>query len=89
MRSHERIPLALQWAGKVGVKAATPGHPGSDVSLVGRPKPWWFETFLVCAPIGPLTEPCHIALAAAFLAARPRSRVTGTVLTAGGGHFAI
>jgi NAD(P)-dependent dehydrogenase (short-subunit alcohol dehydrogenase family) len=89
VRSHERIPPALRWAGKVGVEAATPGHPGIDVSLVGRPKPWWFETWLVGAPIGRLTEPCQIVLAVAFLAARPRSRVTGTVLTVGGGHLAI
>ena len=81
--------LAVEWAGRVRVNAVAPGYTATELTLLGRSKPEWFETWLAGIPMGRLAEPREIALAVAFLASDAASYVTGTVLTVDGGYTAI
>lgn len=81
--------LAVEWAGSVRVNAVAPGYTATELTLLGRSKPEWFETWLAGIPMGRLAEPREIALAVAFLASDAASYVTGTVLTVDGGYTAI
>lgn len=81
--------LAVEWAGKVRVNAVAPGYTATELTLLGRSKPEWFNTWLTGIPMGRLAEPREIALAVAFLASDAASYVTGTVLTVDGGYTAI
>ncbi|PZQ95937.1 MAG: 3-oxoacyl-ACP reductase [Cereibacter sphaeroides] len=81
--------LAAEWAGRVRVNAVAPGYTATELTLLGRSKPEWFNTWLAGIPLGRLAEPREIALAVAFLASDAASYVTGTVLTVDGGYTAI
>jgi NAD(P)-dependent dehydrogenase (short-subunit alcohol dehydrogenase family) len=81
--------LAVEWAGRVRVNAVAPGYTATELTLLGRSKPEWFETWLAGIPMGRLAEPREIGLAVAFLASDAASYVTGTVLTVDGGYTAI
>lgn len=81
--------LAVEWAGRVRVNAVAPGYTATELTLLGRSKPEWFDTWLAGTPMGRLAEPREIALAVAFLASDAASYVTGTVLTVDGGYTAI
>lgn len=81
--------LAVEWAGKVRVNAVAPGYTATELTLLGRSKPEWFDTWLLGIPMGRLADPREIALAVAFLASDAASYITGTVLTADGGYTAI
>jgi NAD(P)-dependent dehydrogenase (short-subunit alcohol dehydrogenase family) len=81
--------LAVEWAGKVRVNAVAPGYTATELTLLGRSKPEWFETWLAGIPMGRLAEPREIGLVVAFLASDAASYVTGTVLTVDGGYTAI
>ena len=81
--------LAVEWAGSVRVNAVAPGYTATELTLLGRSKPEWFETWLAGIPMGRLAEPREIALAVAFLASDAASYVTGTVLTVDGGYTAL
>lgn len=81
--------LAVEWAGKVRVNAVAPGYTATELTLLGRSRPEWFDTWLRGIPMGRLAEPREIALAVAFLASDAASYITGTVLTADGGYTAI
>lgn len=81
--------LAVEWAGRVRVNAVAPGYTATELTLLGRSKPEWFNTWLAGIPMGRLAEPREIALAVAFLASDAASYITGTVLTADGGYTAI
>ncbi|MEI4488728.1 glucose 1-dehydrogenase [Frigidibacter sp. MR17.14] len=81
--------LAVEWAGKVRVNAIAPGYTATELTLMGRTKPEWFNTWLASTPMGRLAEPREIALAVAFLASDAASFITGTVLTVDGGYTAL
>ncbi|MDB5660751.1 MAG: 3-oxoacyl-ACP reductase [Cypionkella sp.] len=81
--------LAVEWAGRVRVNAVAPGYTATELTLLGRSKPEWFNTWLAGIPMGRLAEPREIALAVAYLASDAASYVTGTVLTVDGGYTAI
>lgn len=81
--------LAAEWAGKVRVNAVAPGYTATELTLLGRSKPEWFNTWVAGIPMGRLAEPREIALAVAFLASDAASYVTGTVLTVDGGYTAL
>lgn len=81
--------LAVEWAGKVRVNAVSPGYTATELTLLGRSKPEWFDTWLAGIPMGRLAEPREIALAVSFLASDAASYVTATVLTVDGGYTAI
>ncbi|GHG31795.1 SDR family NAD(P)-dependent oxidoreductase [Paracoccus aerius] len=81
--------LAVEWAGKVRVNAVAPGYTATELTLLGRSKPEWFNTWITGTPMGRLAEPREIALAVAFLASDAASYVTGIVLTVDGGYTAI
>ena len=81
--------LAVEWAGRVRVNAVAPGYTATELTLLGRSKPEWVETWLAAIPMGRLAEPREIALAVAFHASDAASYVTGTVLTVDGGYTAL
>lgn len=81
--------LAVEWAGRVRVNAVAPGYTATELTLAGRSRPEWFETWLAGIPMRRLAEPREIALAVAFLASDAASYITGTVLTVDGGYTAI
>lgn len=81
--------LAVEWAGRVRVNAIAPGYTATELTLLGRSKPEWFNTWLAGIPMGRLANPREIALAVAFLASDAASYITGTVLTVDGGYTAI
>lgn len=81
--------LAVEWAGRVRVNAVAPGYTAAELTLLGRSKPEWFNTWLAGTTMGRLAEPRKVALAVAFLASDEASYVTGTVLNVDGGYTAI
>lgn len=81
--------LAVEWAGRVRVNAVAPGYTATELTLLGRSKPEWYNTWLAGIPMGRLAEPREIALAVTFLASDAASYITGTVLTVDGGYTAI
>lgn len=81
--------LAVEWAGRVRVNAVAPGYTATELTLLGRSKPEWFNIWLAGIPMGRLAEPREIALAVTYLASDAASYVTGTVLTVDGGYTAI
>lgn len=81
--------LAVEWAGRVRVNAVAPGYTATELTLLGRSKPEWFNTWLAGIPMGRLATPREIALSVAFLASDAASYITGTVLTVDGGYTAL
>ena len=81
--------LAVEWAGRVRVNAVAPGYTATELTLLGRSKPEWFNRWLEGIPMGRLADPREIALAVAYLASDAASYVTGTVLTVDGGYTAL
>jgi NAD(P)-dependent dehydrogenase (short-subunit alcohol dehydrogenase family) len=81
--------LAVEWAGRVRVNAVAPGYTATALTLLGRSRPEWFNSWLAGIPMRRLAEPREIALAVAFLASDAASYVTGTVLTVDGGYTAL
>tara|TARA_R110002012_G_scaffold101262_3_gene240222 strand:- start:1083 stop:1415 length:333 start_codon:yes stop_codon:yes gene_type:complete len=80
---------ALEWAASgVRVNAVAPGYIATELTLAGRTKPEWFDTWMDRTPIGRLGEPREIADSVLFLATEAASFVTGTVLTVDGGYTA-
>jgi len=82
--------LAVEWAKKgVRVNAVAPGYTATELTLAGRSKPEWFETWMRMTPMGRLGEPKEIANAVLFLASDAASYITGTVLMVDGGYTAM
>ena len=82
--------LAVEWAKKgVRVNAVAPGYTATELTLAGRSKPEWFETWMRMTPMGRLGEPEEIANAVLFLASDAASYITGTVLMVDGGYTAM
>ena len=80
----------MEWAQTgVGVHAVAPGYTATELTLAGRSKPEWFETWMRMTPMGRLGEPHEIANAVVFLASDAASYITGTVLTVDGGYTAM
>ncbi len=79
--------LAAEWARSgVRVNAVAPGYTATELTLLGRSKPDWFETWLDRTPMGRLGEPDEIAAVGLFLSSDAASFVTGAVVTADGGY---
>lgn len=82
--------LAVEWARKgVRVNAVAPGYTATELTLAGRSKPEWFETWMRMTPMGRLGEPAEVANAVLFLASEAASYITGTVLHVDGGYTAL
>jgi NAD(P)-dependent dehydrogenase (short-subunit alcohol dehydrogenase family) len=79
--------LAAEWA-KCGVRvnAVAPGYTATELTLLGRSKPEWFQTWLDRTPMGRLGEPDEIAAAVLFLASEAASFMTGSIVTVDGGY---
>lgn len=81
---------AVEWAARgVRVNAIAPGYTATELTLAGRSKPDWFQTWMDRTPMGRLGEPREIADAALFLASDASSFITGAVLTVDGGYTAL
>lgn len=79
--------LATEWARKgVRVNAVAPGYTATELTLLGRSKPEWFDVWLERTPMGRLGEPDEIAAAVLFLASDAASFMTGAVVTVDGGY---
>lgn len=82
--------LAVEWAKSgVRVNAVAPGYTATELTLAGRSKPEWFNTWMAMTPMGRLGEPSEVANAVVFLASDAASYITGTVLTVDGGYTAL
>lgn len=79
--------LATEWARSgVRVNAVAPGYTATELTLLGRSKPDWFQTWLDRTPMGRLGEPDEIAAAVLFLASDAASFMTGSIVTVDGGY---
>lgn len=79
--------LATEWAKSgVRVNAVAPGYTATELTLLGRSKPEWFETWLDRTPMGRLGEPDEIAAVVLFLASDAASFMTGSIVTVDGGY---
>ena len=79
--------LAAEWAKNgVRVNAVAPGYTATELTLLGRSKPDWFQMWLDRTPMGRLGEPDEIAAAVLFLASDASSFMTGSVVTVDGGY---
>jgi NAD(P)-dependent dehydrogenase (short-subunit alcohol dehydrogenase family) len=79
--------LAAEWAKSgVRVNAVAPGYTATELTLLGRSKPEWFQTWLDRTPMGRLGEPDEIAAAVLFLASDAASFMTGSIVTVDGGY---
>lgn len=79
--------LAAEWAKSgVRVNAVAPGYTATELTLRGRSKPEWFQTWLERTPMGRLGKPDEIAAAVLFLASDAASFMTGAVVTVDGGY---
>lgn len=82
--------LAVEWAAcGVRVNAVAPGYTATELTLAGRSRPDWFDTWLRATPMARMADPREIAMAVLFLASDAASYITGTVLTVDGGYTAI
>lgn len=68
----------------VRVNAIALGYTATELTLLGRSKPDWFQTWLDRTPMGRLGEPDEIVATVAFLASGPASFMTGSVVTVNG-----
>lgn len=81
---------SVEWAeGGVRVNAVAPGYTATELTLAGRSKAEWFETWIDRTPMKRLGEPAEVADAVLFLACDAASFITGTVLTVDGGYTAL
>lgn len=81
---------AVEWAQQgVRVNAVAPGYTATKLTLAGRSRPDWFQTWTERTPMGRLGEPCEIADAVLFLASDAASFITGTVMNVDGGYSAV
>lgn len=79
--------LAAEWAKRgVRVNAVAPGYTATELTLLGRSKPDWFQTWLDRTPMGRLGEPDEIAAAVLFLASDAASFMTGSIVAVDGGY---
>jgi NAD(P)-dependent dehydrogenase (short-subunit alcohol dehydrogenase family) len=79
--------LATEWARSgVRVNAVAPGYTATELTLLGRSKPDWFQTWLDRTPMGRLGEPDEIAAVVLFLASDAASFMTGSIVTVDGGY---
>ncbi len=79
--------LATEWAKSgVRVNAVAPGYTATELTLLGRSKPEWFQTWLDRTPMGRLGEPDEIAAVVLFLASDAASFMTGSIVTVDGGY---
>lgn len=82
--------LAVEWAQKgVRVNAVAPGYTATELTLAGRSRPEWYNTWMQMTPMGRLGEPREVANAVLFLASDAASYITGTVLMVDGGYTAM
>lgn len=82
--------LAVEWAQKgVRVNAVAPGYTATELTLAGRSRPEWYDTWMRMTPMGRLGEPREVANAVVFLASDAASYITGTVLMVDGGYTAM
>ena len=81
---------AVEWARRgVRVNAVAPGYTATELTMAGRSKPDWFQTWMDRTPMRRLGKPQEIADAALFLASDAASFITGTILTVDGGYTAL
>ena len=81
---------AVEWARRgVRVNAVAPGYTATELTMAGRSKPDWFQTWMDRTPMRRLGKPHEIADAALFLASDAASFITGTILTVDGGYTAL
>lgn len=82
--------LAVEWAQKgVRVNAVAPGYTATELTLAGRSRPEWYNTWMQMTPMGRLGEPREVANAVLFLSSDAASYITGTVLMVDGGYTAM
>ncbi|WP_435101672.1 SDR family oxidoreductase [Arhodomonas sp. AD133] len=79
--------LACEWAEHgVRVNAVAPGYVNTELTLMGRSRQDWNDTWLEMTPMNRCAEVDEIASAVLFLASDAASFCTGSVLVADGGY---
>jgi len=81
--------LACEWAPHgVRVNAVAPGYIATDMTLAGRTKKEWYDTWIEMTPMARCGEPWEIAATVLFLAADASGFFTGAILGPDGGYTA-
>jgi NAD(P)-dependent dehydrogenase (short-subunit alcohol dehydrogenase family) len=79
--------LALEWAGsKVRVNAVAPGWVETDMNVIARQNPEFYNACLAQIPLGRWGQADDVATAALFLCSPAASFITGTTLVIDGGQ---